>query len=97
MIKINIWLHLKSLSPPNLQTVQKYLFEVVFALFKAISAFFEMPQREIKINVIFGSPEIFSAAYRQGKDIAIGLCPDTGNPPCVGQKADLAEVGTVAE
>ena len=56
-----------------------------------------MPQREIKINVIFDSTEIFSAAYRQRKDIAVGLCPDTSNPPCVGQKADLTKIGAVAQ
>ena len=40
---------------------------------------------------------VFSAAYRQGEDIAVGLCPDTSDPPCVGQKADLAKIGTIAQ
>ena len=38
-----------------------------------------------------------SSAYRQREDIAVGLCPNTGNPPCVGQKADLAKIRTVAQ
>ena len=38
-----------------------------------------------------------SGAYRQREDIAVGLCPNTGNPPCVGQKANLAKIGTVAQ
>ena len=33
----------------------------------------------------------------QREDVAVGLCADAGNPPGVGQQADLAEVGTVAQ
>ena len=35
--------------------------------------------------------------HRQGEDIAVCLCPDTGNPPCIGQKADLTKIRTVAQ
>ena len=100
------WLHLKPFSLPNLQTVQYIFLKVIKCL--SSEHFFEMPEREkrlfwvlaqaeIKIHGIWVSTVIFSTAYRQREDIAVGLCPDTSDPPCVGQKADLAKIGTVAQ
>ena len=39
----------------------------------------------------------YFSPHRQWKNVAVGLCPNTSNPPCVGQEADFAKIGTVAQ
>ncbi len=33
----------------------------------------------------------------QGEDVAVGLGPDAGHPPCVGEETNFSEVGSVGQ